>query len=83
VNPVVPGREDIPAGGFVCVYSGELLRDSEAEGTKCDEYMFDLDTQQVPTHIPLNLPLWEGGKGISHPDREKPTQPPLGRWRLV
>jgi len=50
VNPVVPGREDIPAGGFVCVYSGELLRDSEAEGTKCDEYMFDLDTQQVPTH---------------------------------
>jgi len=38
--------DDIPKGEFICVYSGHVLTEQEAnkDGTKYgDEYLFDLD----------------------------------------
>ena len=36
---------DIPQGGFVCEYTGELISDTEAEARDDDSYLFDLDSK--------------------------------------
>ena len=41
----------IPAGAFVCEYSGEWISDAEADERSDDSYLFDLDCKVSPrTH---------------------------------
>lgn len=36
---------DIPKGGFVCEYVGEIITDEEAEQREDDSFLFDLDNR--------------------------------------
>ena len=40
---------DIPKGGFVCEYVGELISDAEAEQRENDSYLFDLENRDGDT----------------------------------
>ena len=40
---------DIPKGGFVCEYVGELISDAEAEQRENDSYLFDLENREGET----------------------------------
>ena len=40
---------DIPRGGFVCEYVGELISDAEAEQRENDSYLFDLENRDGDT----------------------------------
>merc|ERR1711997_16830 len=40
---------DIPKGGFVCEYVGEIISDQEAETRENDSYLFDLDNRDGDT----------------------------------
>ena len=40
---------DIPKGGFVCEYVGEIISDAEAEQRENDSYLFDLENRDGDT----------------------------------
>ena len=40
---------DIPKGGFVCEYVGEIISDAEAEQRENDSYLFDLENREGET----------------------------------
>ena len=45
----VKSMVDVPKGGFVCEYVGEIISDAEAEQRENDSYLFDLENREGET----------------------------------
>ena len=45
----VKSMVDIPKGGFVCEYVGEIISDAQAEQRENDSYLFDLENKEGDT----------------------------------
>ena len=46
----VKSMVDIPKGGFVCEYVGEIISDAQAEQRENDSYLFDLENKEGDTY---------------------------------